>query len=89
MKYTGSLPKDPEISELYRDWQLLYSALHQRLVVDTRIEIVPIDVTNVSVVEFSNLCQQLSDQINAWLSSEPFRHIDQQLRTHLEPEEEI
>ena len=89
MKFTGSLPKAAEISELYKYWQLLYSALYQRLALSRGIEIIAGDVTNVSVVEFSDLCQQLSNQINAWLSSEPFRHIDQQLRTHLEPEEEI
>jgi len=89
MKFTGSLPKAPEISELYTYWQLLYSALYQRLALCPRIEIMAGDVTNVSVVEFSILCQQLSNQINDWLSAETFRHIDQQLRTHLEPEEEI
>jgi hypothetical protein len=31
MKFTGSLPAAPALPELYRDWQLLYSALYQRL----------------------------------------------------------
>ncbi len=89
MKFIGSLPAAPELSELYRYWQLLYAALYQRLDWCPRIEIEAADVTNVSEVEFSNLCQQLSNRINIWLNSEPFRHIDQQLRTHLDCLDEI
>ena len=89
MKFTGRLPAAPEIPELYRYWQLLYSALYQRLDLCPRLEIDAGDVTNVSSVEFSDLCQRLSDRINAWLNSEPFRNIEQQLRTQLDPCEEI
>lgn len=87
MKFTGSLPAAPTLPQLYRDWQLLYSALYQRL--RPRLEIETSDVTNVSQVEFSDLCQRLSTTINAWLNSEPFRNIDQHLRTKLDPSEEI
>lgn len=89
MKFTGQLPAAPEIPELYRYWQLLYSALYQRLDLCPRIEIDAADVTNVSQVEFSDLCQRLADSINTWLNSEPFRNIDQQLRTLLDASEEI
>jgi CHASE2 domain-containing sensor protein len=89
MKFTGSLPAAPEIPELYRAWQLLYRALYQRLDWHPRIKIRAGDVTNVSEVEFSGLCQRLSDAINTWLNSEPFRPIDQQLRAQLQPLEEI
>jgi CHASE2 domain-containing sensor protein len=88
-KSTGSLPAAPEIAELYKYWQLLYSALYQRLDLCPRIEIDAADVTNVSEVDFSDLCQRLSDRINIWLNSESFRHIDQQLRTQLDCSEEI
>jgi len=89
MKFTGRLPAAPEILELYRCWQLLYEALYRRLNWGTRLEIEESAVTNVSEVEFSDLCQQLSDQINDWLNSKPFRNIDQQLRTRLDPLSEI
>ena len=89
IKFTGSLPAAPEISELYRYWQLLYSALYQRLDLNPRIEIDAGDVTNVSSVEFIHLCQRLADRINNWLNSESFRHIEQQLRTYLDSAEEI
>ncbi|HEY9782459.1 MAG TPA: CHAT domain-containing protein, partial [Leptolyngbyaceae cyanobacterium] len=89
IKFTGYLPAAPEISELYRYWQLLYSALYQRLDLNPRIEVDDGDVTNVSSVEFSHLCQRLSNEINIWLNSESFRHIEQQLRTYLHSYEEI
>jgi hypothetical protein len=89
IKFTGCLPAAPEISELYKYWQLLYSALYQRLDLNPRIEIDDGDVTNVSSVEFSHLCQRLSKEINIWLNSESFRHIEQQLRTYLHWDEEI
>ncbi|MFB2980018.1 CHASE2 domain-containing protein [Microseira sp. BLCC-F43] len=87
MRCTGCLPAAPEISKLYRSWQLLYEALCSRLC--PRIEIEVTDVTNVSQIEFRDLCQQLSNKINIWLNSESFRNIDQRLRTQLDPDEEI
>lgn len=89
MKLTGSLPAAPEISQLYRSWQLLYKALYQRLGWCLRIEIEETGVTNVSEVELSNFCQLLSSGINTWLNSEAFRNIDQQLRKKLASSEEI
>jgi uncharacterized protein YktB (UPF0637 family) len=46
-------------------------------------------VTNVSSVGFSELCQRLSNTINAWFNSEPFLNINRHLRTKLDPKEEI
>jgi CHASE2 domain-containing sensor protein len=89
MKFTGSLPAAPELPELYRAWQLLYSALYSRRGWNTRLEIEEADVTNVSEVDFNDLCQRLSERINAWLHSESFRNIDQQLRTRLNFSDEI
>ena len=87
MKFIGSLPAAPALPQLYRDWQLLYSALYQRL--RPRIEIETSNVTNVSSVGFSELCQRLSNTINAWFNSEPFLNINRHLRTKLDPKEEI
>ncbi|MBD2103050.1 CHASE2 domain-containing protein [Leptolyngbya sp. FACHB-261] len=96
MKFTGSLPAAPELADLTKTWQLLYNALYQRLAWLVRahtqedsFEIQEAAVTQVSEVEFSDLCQRLADSLNAWLNSESFRNIDQQLRTQLEPSEEI
>ncbi len=89
IKFTGSLPPAPELSELYRRWQLLYEALHQRLGWRPRIKIHSQDITNISVSEFGELCQQLQSCINKWLNSEPFQNVVQQLRTQLNRDDAI
>lgn len=99
IQFTGSLPAAPELIELYRRWQLLYLLLHEALfpgqrwhrnmASDADIEIDAEDITNISSVEFSNLCNNLQNKINIWLKSELFRNIDQKLRTKLDPHEEI
>lgn len=88
-KFIGSLPSSPELPELYRKWQILYEALHQRLGCHRRIIVHSQDVTNVSISEFGDLCQQLQRYINRWLNSEPFQNIVQQLRTLLSRDDEI
>ena len=88
-KFTGSLPAASKIAELYQSWQLLYLALCQRLDCHPRLEIDSGDITNVSEVEFDDLCQQLVNEINRWLNSESFSHIDRQLRTQLSTGDDI
>lgn len=88
MKFTGSLPTAPQIPDLYRSWRLLYTALCHRLR-SPRIQVDVADVTNVSEVEHHELCQKLAQTINHWLNSEPFKNIDQQLRTRLNATDEI
>ncbi len=95
MKFTASLPAAPKIPELYRNWQLLYSAFNQRLScrhhieIEDEFEIEEAYITNISQVDLTNLSQMLSKRINTWLNSAKFRKIDQQLRTQLKPSEEI
>ncbi|MEH2229169.1 MAG: CHASE2 domain-containing protein [Nostoc sp.] len=89
MESRGSLPPAPEISQLYRNWQILYSALYRHYGWLIRLEIENSDLTNFSELEFHDLCQQLSARINIWLNCEQFRKIDQKLRTQLNPNEEI
>lgn len=99
MQFTGSLPAVPELPEIYRRWRLLYQLLQESLYpslswrrhlqINEEIEIEEEDVTNISSIEFSNLCDELHIKINNWLKSEPFRNIDQKLRTKLTPHDEI
>lgn len=89
MEFRGSLPAAPEIAQLYRNWQILYSALYRHYGWSVRLEVEDSDITNFSEVEFNDLCQQLSCRINDWLNSEQFRKIDQKLRTQLNSNEEI
>ncbi len=89
VKITGSLPAAPKLPELYQRWRLLYEALLHRLDWHPRMKIHSSDITNISVSEFTDVCQQLQTYINQWLNSEPFQNIEQQLRTQLNLNDEI
>ena len=94
VKITGSLPAAPHLWELYARWQFLYAAMAQyrfwrRGGSGEAIEIEEEDDTNFSMVEFDRLSQQLHAQLNNWLAGESFSKIDRQLRTHLQPTDEI
>jgi CHASE2 domain-containing sensor protein len=98
IQFTGSLEASPKLAELYKHWCLLYQLLHDSLSYMSRsekpfqpkeIEIDSEDVTNVSSVEFSLLCEDLCQEINTWLKAESFRNIEQKLRTKLYPIDEV
>ncbi|MEH2361743.1 CHASE2 domain-containing protein [Nostoc sp.] len=89
VKLTGSLPAVPELSKLYRRWQLLYEGIHQSLGSNQRIKVHSQDITNISVNDFDEVCQQLQANINAWLKFESFQNIERQLRTLLSRDDEI
>ncbi|MEO1377591.1 MAG: CHAT domain-containing protein [Cyanobacteria bacterium J06635_10] len=99
IQFTGSLPTAPQLTQLYRRWQILYNLLYDSLIPDlnwrveyesdAEIEIESEDVTNISSIEFNNLCEELKNQINIWLDSTTFVNIEQKLRTKLNPTEEI
>ncbi|GET40742.1 CHASE2 domain-containing protein [Microseira wollei] len=91
---SGSLPAAPEIAECYRRWRILYEELYQRLFwripsPNKDFEIDSSDVTNVSEVEFSELCQQLKNLLNTWLNSTYFDRIKTKLYLKLKPADEI
>ena len=88
-KITGSLNAAPELSKLYYRWQLLYEAIHQRLNNNQRIRVHQQDITNISINDFNQVCQQLQESINAWLKSESFQKIERQLRTLFNRDDEI
>ncbi|WP_017318555.1 CHASE2 domain-containing protein [Mastigocladopsis repens] len=102
MKFTASLPASPAIPELYRNWQSLYLAFSHRPClrigvqkiggieeIDDNFEIEEAYITNVSEADIHDLSQQIYKLVNLWLNSVEFRKIEQQLRTHLKPYEEI
>ncbi|CDM93920.1 MAG: CHASE2 domain-containing protein [Limnospira maxima] len=88
-KFTGALPPAPELDGIYRRWNLIYQALYRRPGWYPRIQIDQEDITNVSEVEFADICQQYIEVINQWLGAETFRNIDRQLRSHLYHDDEI
>ncbi|RUT08790.1 hypothetical protein DSM106972_008430 [Dulcicalothrix desertica PCC 7102] len=98
IQFTGSLEASPKLAELYKRWCLLYQLLHDSLSYTGRskrssqpkeIEIDSEDVTNVSSIEFSLLCEDLCQEINTWLKTESFRNIEQKLRTKLHHLDEV
>jgi CHASE2 domain-containing sensor protein len=89
IKFTGSLPPAPELAELYKRFQLIYQALHERLRNRLGIEVESTVLNNVSKVDFSEVQEYLYKAINSWLNSDLFRPIDQKLREELALDEEF
>ena len=89
IKFIGSLPPAPKIAELYKRFQLIYQALHKRFVNRSRLEVESTGLNNVSEVDFSEVQEQLDEEINSWLNSDLFRPIDQKLREKLALDEEF
>ncbi|MBP5975548.1 CHAT domain-containing protein [Brasilonema sp. CT11] len=95
-QFIGSLPPAPNLIELYQKWQLTYYSLSKTVYLrsrlageDDELEIDEGAITNVSTVDFQDLCQQLQESMNAWLKSEGILNTSRQLRTLLNPTEEI
>ena len=88
-KITGSLPEAPELNQSYQKWKLFHKAVHQRLGNNQRIRVHTEDITNVSIHNFDEVCQQLRDNLNQWLKFESFQNIERQLRTLLARDDEI
>ena len=101
-QFVGSLPPAPNLVYLYRNWQMLYQSLCSRLARKTRhlqplqkqddddeLEIDDSEITNISVVDFNNLCQQLQPDMSHWLESPGITSLSRQLRTTLNPADEI
>ncbi|BAZ40711.1 hypothetical protein NIES4101_66720 [Calothrix sp. NIES-4101] len=102
-QFMGSLPPAPNLVNLYRNWRLMYQSLCDRLTVDSsrsvskyvtdddddELEIDEADITNVSIVDFDDICQQLQLNINNWLDSPEILNISRLLRAGLHPADEI
>lgn len=89
LKFIGALPPATELDGIYRRWHLIYQALYRSPGWRPRIQIEREDITNVSQVEFAEICHQYVQLIDEWLNAEEFRNIDRQLRSHLHHSEEI
>lgn len=93
----GSLPACAELEEVYRIWQSTYRALCSRLVLrlsspdisEDELEIGSGGITHVSQQSFDEFSQQLQRQINTWLKADDFLKIERQLRSQLNPSDDI
>jgi len=97
-QFIGSLPPAPSLIDLYRNWQLIYKNLCSRKQLlsrsavdedDDELEIDSAGITNVSQISFDEVCQQLQKGINTLLKSPDFINIELQLRSALNPSEDI
>ncbi|MBD2526661.1 CHAT domain-containing protein [Nostoc sp. FACHB-133] len=95
-QFIGSLPAAPDLVELYRNWRSIYQALctrqslrSQGVEEDDKLEIEAGAITNVSLLDFDELCQKLQENINTWLKSAEFLTIERQLRSQLDQAAEI
>ncbi|MBW4512247.1 MAG: CHAT domain-containing protein [Scytonematopsis contorta HA4267-MV1] len=97
-QFIGSLPAIPELEGLFRDWQKIYLCLcspsirlspSRETELENELEIEEGGITNISVINFDELSQNLEQSINNWFQSQEFLNIDQQLRASLDVNEEI
>ncbi|MDY6805036.1 MAG: pentapeptide repeat-containing protein [Cyanobacteriota bacterium] len=86
----SNLPPNPEVYELYQDWQTKYRELDSSL----RIKKKKGSKTNWSI--YDNNCQdcqksaqRFAKSLNGWLNSQEFRKIKDTLQTKIEPSEEF
>ncbi len=89
LQVTGQLPAAPDLAQQYAQWQGLYQSALQQLNWSPRIEIADEGNTHFSEAEFERQCQSLQTELNRWLRSNTFQTIEHQLRTALNPNEEI
>ncbi|WP_019509616.1 CHASE2 domain-containing protein [Pleurocapsa sp. PCC 7319] len=91
LQIRGSLPPAPEIEQLYRQWKLLYLEFYREQSWHSirEIKIESGGITYFSEVEFYELCQQLTTQLNNWLDVASFHNIDRKLSRILDPAAEI
>lgn len=85
----SNLPPNPEVYELYQDWQTKYRELDSGL----RIKKKQGSKTNISFQKNQTDCQKSAERfaksLNAWLNSQQFRKIKDTLQTKIEPSEEF
>jgi CHASE2 domain-containing sensor protein len=90
-KRESYLPDNRELESFYQEWRSLYNAYYLDFNYPVRMEIEEnsLNVLRFSKNDFKQTCKQLKKQLNRWLNNEPFSEIEQQLRIHLQPSDEI
>jgi serine/threonine protein kinase/CHASE2 domain-containing sensor protein len=90
-KFIGYLPVSPQLIALHQKWRSQYLSMSQswRSSLLAHKGVVSVFRSSFSLRDFEYCSDRLTWELNQWLKSEGFRSIDQQLRTHLKPEDEI
>jgi uncharacterized protein YjbI with pentapeptide repeats len=85
MTFTGKLPPEPKIPQLYQQWRQLYRSQKWfgRITFDEE------SVTNFSQKELDYYACELEECLNNWLNSQSFRPIERELRSTLTQSEKV
>ena len=87
MQSVGRLPPCPEIEKQYPQWQ---SAYHDQLAGSSRKLKAPVEqVTNGTLADIKKQAKNLSENLNAWLNSEEFQPLKEELIKNLKHSEDI
>lgn len=100
VQFSGELPPNSELGDLYKHWQLMYDLLYQARSFEFRryrsspdesddLIIDEKDITHVSEAEFAEISQALEYSLNQWLNHQLFRPVERQLRSRLHPDDDI
>ena len=83
-----SLPAAPELLTLSQRWQEMYAALTP---FSTRgLKMSESGLTHISIEDFESLCQDMAQQLNQWLRTQPFAtDIEAKVRAKLDPEDAV
>ncbi|WP_414619922.1 pentapeptide repeat-containing protein [Calothrix sp. CCY 0018] len=84
--FTGKLPPEPNILQLYQQWRQLYGSQKWfgRITFDEEDS-----VTNFSQQELNYYAGELEKCFDSWLNSQPFQLIERQLRSNLRQSEKV
>ena len=94
----GSLPPAPKLIELYQTWQSIYRCLCNSQSIrstvltieeDDLLEIDEVGITNISENRLDWVSQELSEELNTWLSGRGFLKIERHMRSQLHPTDDI
>ncbi|MGF1494185.1 MAG: CHASE2 domain-containing protein [Microcoleaceae cyanobacterium] len=91
----GSLPPAPDLPEIYQRWQSMYKAAYQyrrfRQGTDPQIQfdIQDQQPEQYSEKRFKQLCDDLKQRLNQWLSADSFQQIYRHLLVNLAPTDAV
>ena len=97
-QFVGNLPPASNLVELYRNWRLMYENLCDPLTAlsvrnfdddDDELEIDEATISNISILDFQDISEELQRSINSWQESPGIINLSRQLRAILNPADEI
>ena len=84
---SGSLPPAPRLARLLQQWQNGYQGFYSEQTM--RISLLQSEGFRYSDADFKQICSQIADELNNWLSCPSFATIETALRTELNRKQPI